>query len=295
MKDSSLKTKVVIFGCGYVGSKLAESCLEKGWEVTALTRNHATADSLTKRGIETIVADLMERDWHAKISLQQNYLVDCVGAAEPSLEGYNSSYYKGMQSILEWAEKADKPMDAMLFTSSTSVYPQTNGSLVSEKSGHEGVSSRAEILLDAEKLCQNVSSEKVLKSFVLRFAGLYGPKRHLLLQKVKEGKIINGSSQRILNLLHRDDAVSSIISCLESSKHQSGTILNVSDGYHASRGEIVDWIAERINVTNPGFDEKEKPGLPNRKIDNSKIKNCLGWTPKFPGFKLGYEDLLASL
>ena len=61
MKDSSLKRKVVIFGCGYVGSKLAESCLEKGWEVTALTRNHATADSLKKRGIETIVADLMDR------------------------------------------------------------------------------------------------------------------------------------------------------------------------------------------------------------------------------------------
>ena len=80
------------------------------------------------------------------------------------------------------------------------------------KIGHEGVSSRLKFSM--QKNSQNVSSKKVLKSFVLRFAGLYGPKRHLLLQKVKEGKIINGSRQRILNLLHRMMrlALSSVVS-----------------------------------------------------------------------------------
>ena len=294
MKDSCLKTKIVIFGCGYIGTRLAELCLEMGWEVTALTRNSTTADLLSAKGVNSVVANLKDKDWHRLISREQNYLVDCVGAAKPTLEGYESSYRMGMQSILEWLEGASKPVDALLFTSSTSVYPQIDGSLVTEKSGHSGASQRAEILLDAENLCLNAMPDKVSRSYVLRFAGLYGPDRHLLLNKVIKGEMMNGASHRILNLLHRDDAASSIISCLQDQTAQTGTVFNVSDGRHATRGEIVQWLADKMNLQNPGFDEREVTSLPNRKIDNSKIKKSLGWSPKFPGFESGYQDLLAS-
>ena len=66
------------------------------------------------------------------------------------MEGYDASYRKGMRSILEWLDKAKKPIEALLFTSSTSVYPQTDGSLVTEQSNHE-VSERGKILLEAER------------------------------------------------------------------------------------------------------------------------------------------------
>ena len=104
VKDSSLKTKIVIFGCGYIGARLAASCQLLGWEVTALTRNVETAQTLHARGVETIVADLNNKDWHQKITPEQNYVVDCVGAAAPTLEGYEASYRMGMQSILQWLE-----------------------------------------------------------------------------------------------------------------------------------------------------------------------------------------------
>ena len=117
----------------------------------------------------------------------------------------------------------------MLFTSSTSVYPQADGSLVDENSDHFGVSERGQILLNSEKLCLDVESSRVEKSFVLRFTGLYGPERHLLLNHVEEGKTIKGSGHRILNLLHQTDAVSSIMTCLQSSVVPSSSIFNVSD------------------------------------------------------------------
>ena len=120
-----------------------------------------------------------------------------------------------MQSILQWFDGGSEEVDALLFTSSTSVYPQIDGSLVTEEAENKGVSPRGEILLDAERLCLHGNRERISKSFVLRFAGLYGPGRHLLLNKVREGQRINGVSHRILNLLHQDDAVSSILSCLQ--------------------------------------------------------------------------------
>ena len=63
-----------------------------------------TAQTLHARGVETIVADLNNKDWHQKITPEQNYVVDCVGAAASTLEGYEASYRMGMQSILQWLE-----------------------------------------------------------------------------------------------------------------------------------------------------------------------------------------------
>ena len=62
MKDSCLKTKIVIFGCGYIGTRLAELCLEMGWEVTALTRNSTTADLLSAKGVNSVVANLKDKE-----------------------------------------------------------------------------------------------------------------------------------------------------------------------------------------------------------------------------------------
>lgn len=289
-----MKQKIVIFGCGYVGSKLADKCLDLGWDVTALTRNVGTAKILESKGVETIICELHKRDWYSKINPEQDYIIDCVGAAEPSIEGYKFSYLLGMQSIIEWIESHQVHCKSILFTSSTSVYPQTDSSLIDENADHNGVSERGQILLDSEKLCLNLHSSKVEKSFVLRFAGLYGPNRHLLLNHVKEGKTIKGSGCRILNLLHQTDAVSSILACLQSSLVQSTSIFNVSDSQWATRMEIVEWMCNRLGLKNPCFDGKDRPGLPNRKIDSRKIQTELDWKPKYSSFKLGYEDLLAT-
>ena len=43
------------------------------------------------------------------------------------------------------------------------------------------------------------------------------PEGFPLLNHVEEGKTIKGSGHRILNLLHQTDAVSSIMTCLQSS------------------------------------------------------------------------------
>ena len=289
-----MKQKIVIFGCGYVGGKLADKCIELGWDVTALTRNIGTAKILESKGVETITGQLQTQEWYTQINPEQDYIVDCVGAAEPSTEGYEHSYFLGMQSIIEWIEKYQVHCRSMLFTSSTSVYPQADGSLVDENSDHFGVSERGQILLNSEKLCLDVESSRVEKSFVLRFAGLYGPERHLLLNHVEEGKTIKGSGHRILNLLHQTDAVSSIMTCLQSSVVPSSSIFNVSDNQCASRMEIVEWMSNRLRLKNPGFDGMDRPGLPNRMIDSRKIQNELNWKPKYASFEQGYEDLLAT-
>ena len=292
---TSLKVRVIIFGCGYVGKEFARTSVQLGWEVTALTRNHDTASDLRKIGVRTVTGLLQSDDWWKEAEGAYDHVVNCVGAASPSLAGYRESYLHGMESILGWMREKKIGAQNLLFTSSSSVYPQTDGGLVNEKSETKYASPRAQVLLEAERSCLNAPSSLALKRCVLRFSGLYGPGRHLLVDKIRRGDPMNGSPHRVLNLLHRDDAASSIHAFLQSDpSEEGGYIYNVCDGQHAKRGEIAEWVANRVGVSVPAFVGADADNGPNRRVDNAHICNELKWSPQYPDFQSGYEDFLAS-
>ena len=105
---------------------------------------------------------------------------------------------------------------------------------------------------------------------------------------------MTGSPDRILNLLHRDDAVSSILTLLQRASVVTDGIFNASDGQHATRGEIARWVAQRLKVPEPVFTGVGDTRGGHRRVDPSKISQVLGWKPKCPNFQSGYEDFLAS-
>ena len=288
-----MSKKITILGCGYLGKKLASSCLDLGWEVSAFTRNEATASELTCLGVHHVVTGkLEERGWHNQIDGEQDYIVNCVGASSPTLDGYQQSYLQGMKSVRAWLSSQQD--FTFIFTSSTSVYPQCDGEVVDEKSSHEKVSARGQILLDAEDVCMSQNTESK-KCFVLRLAGLYGPGRHLLIDKVKAGEALKGRGDRTLNLCHRDDAVTAILAVLKKSPTLArGKIFNVSDNEWAERREIVKWIAHHLELDVPSFDKLEREGTPNRKVSSQLIRNEIGWRPVYDSFKKAYQEMLAS-
>ena len=294
MDTEALNESLVIFGCGYIGLALAKECVDLGWSVIALTRNPESARNAEEVGAHTILGNLQDDHWWSKIPTEVDHVVNCVGASSPTVEGYQESYLQGMQSIIQWIKHRGYPVRSLVFTSSSSVYPQTDGSLVNEKSDTSKASARGQILLSAERLCLEVSEPAVACKGVIRFSGLYGPGRHLLIDKIERGEPMTGSPNRILNLLHRDDAVSSILALLQRASVFTGGIFNASDGQHATRGEIARWVAQRLKVPEPVFTGVDDSRGGHRRIDPSKISKVLGWKPKFPDFQSGYEDFLAS-
>ena len=291
---------IVIFGCGYLGSELARQAIAKGLRVTALTRNKETAAVLRSLGAELVVEAQLEEDgWHSQINPTQDFVVNCVGASGGGIEGYVKSYLNGQESIARWA--ADGAVGTYLFTGSVSVYPQTDGRLVDEQASCDGASDRGALLLAAEAI-GFPGSTAVNRSFVLRLAGIYGPGRHVFLSRIRAGeRNLSGDGEAWLNLIHRDDACSAIWAALESPPEIVGRIFNVSDGQPVLRQELVNWLAGEISVEPPSFSGIANPGrtapgtqLPNRKIDNVRIREELGWEPRYPSFREGYADLLGD-
>jgi nucleoside-diphosphate-sugar epimerase len=285
-----LNKKITILGCGYLGTAIAKKCLSVGWEVTALTRNMDTAKKLEAMGVKKVViCKIADSSWHEQVPPVQDYVVNCVGAANRSLDGYRDSYLAGQKSAIEWMKNGS--VQAYLFTSSTSVYPQANGEWVDENSSNVGCSERATILLDAERVsfpAKNIST----RSYILRLAGIYGPGRHVLINKMKSGENYDGNSSRILNLIHRDDAVDAILSCLRSDNKSTGGVYNVTDDTASTRGEITDWLSKKLNLDRPKYLENDSIGTANRKVSNRKIVNEIDWNPNFPSYREGYESIL---
>ncbi|MBE2215799.1 MAG: NAD-dependent epimerase/dehydratase family protein [Opitutaceae bacterium] len=297
--------RLAIFGCGYVGSALACEARHRGWHVLALTRNAARGEELRAHGVEVVAADLAGDDWHETVSREQDLVVNCVSSGGGGLPGYWRSYVDGTKSILRWA--AHGVPATYVYTSSTSVYGQGGGEVVTEESATGGGSEAAEPLLVAERLVREATEFR--RVFILRLAGIYGPGRHYLVDQLRSGAtLFPGTGAHRLNLAHRDDIVGAIVACLLAPAGIGSTVFNVADDTPTPKGEVASWLAQQLGVAPPQFahDLAEPPPsgvspvrgrsgpVPDRIISNARLKRVLHWSPRYPDYRAGYEAILGA-
>ncbi|MDD2765445.1 MAG: NAD(P)H-binding protein [Opitutaceae bacterium] len=290
--------RLAIFGCGYVGTTVAREARQAGLQVTALTRNPARAAELVDIGVNSIVDDLAADTWHERITPGVDLVLNCVSSGGRGLTGYRRSYVEGMRSILAWAQRGTA--GTMIYTSSTSVYPQDGGGTVDETAATDGAGETGRILLEAEALLR-AGREARGRWFILRLGGIYGPGRHHLLDQVRAGVTeITGGGAHHLNLVHRDDIGAAVFAAFAAPASVPDGIFNVVDDAPAPKSEVVGWLAERLGRPPPRFAggaasaQRGFASPPDRLISNARLKAQLGWRPQYPSFREGYAALLSA-
>lgn len=290
--------RLVIFGCGYVGSAVARAALAAGAKVEALTRNPEKAVTLRALGLgKVVVAELSSSDWYGQIEGGADFVVNCVSSGGGP-DGYRKSYLDGMSSILAWARKSAVPVGTILYTSSTSVYPQDGAAVVDETAPADGATPNGKVIRESERLLENVSPPACGRWYILRLAGIYGPGRHHLLNQLREGVTeLGGSGAHRLNLIHRDDIVSAALACLTAPGQIGSQIFNVADTAPAAREDVVRWLAGQLKRPMPTFDgvpgtRRGGEPMPDRIIASGKIQQMLGWRPKYADYRAGFEAIL---
>ena len=284
---------VVVFGAGYIGGQVARVALTAGSRVTVLTRNPRTAAELSSIGCTAVVDQLAGASWHDKISAV-DLILNSVSGGGRGLDGYRESYLAGAESINQWGGGIAEEV-RLIYTGSTSVYPQGDGCVVSESDPIASSDERTEILVKTEHTVANWRGS----SRVLRLAGIYGPARHHLLDRLRLGETqFPGSGDHHLNLIHRDDAVDAIVSTWAQESDSSHRAFNVVDDGRARKSEIVNWLARRLGRAKPSFTGEwgpgRRPNRPDRILCNRRIKAELNWTPQYPSFKEGYAQILGA-
>ena len=285
---------LVVFGCGYVGTEVARQALARGADVTALTRNDANAAILRAAGMKTIAADLASDSWHGQIEGGVDFVLNCVSSGGDGIEGYRRSYVEGMASLLKWA-RTRGAVDTIVYTSSTSVYPQGDGARVDEFAATDGAGERAQLLLAAEELLR-ASEGACARWIILRLAGIYGPDRAHLIEQVRAGQV-SGRGEHRLNLAHRDDIAAAVWAAFGAPASVRNEIFNVADDGAAPKATIIAWLAAKLGVPLPRFTGEPTVGrrsvTPDRVIVNDKIKKTLSWQPRYSTFREGYEKILS--
>jgi nucleoside-diphosphate-sugar epimerase len=297
--------RIVIFGCGYVGRALARAAVHGGWEVWIHSRNRDSLASVSEVPSDRRVAgNLHESDWHASLTGHWDAVVNLVSSAGGGIDGYRLSYIEGNRSIRQWAESVDA--GRFIYSSATSVYPQTDGGWVSEDDVPDPgiLSANGRILREAE--LEILESGTFRESVIARLAGIYGPGRHLYLNRLREGATsIPGDGTGILNLIYLKDIVGALMALLEAPLPSPREVFNVVDEAPSPKQAIVDWLAGELGMATIPFDPEIKgpraarratgAGMPNRRVSNTKLKEQIGWRPGYPDFRAGYADILAEL
>lgn len=297
--------RLMIFGCGYIGTAVAQWALSQGWQVGALTRNPAQAAALRAGGVDPVIeVELDATDWHGRLRPDWDVVLNSVSSAGGGLEGYEKSYRRGQQSILQWA--ATGQVGTLIYTSSTSVYGVGDGAIVTEATPAEPASPTGQVVRASEQLLEGPPAG-IRRAFVLRLAGIYGPGRHHLLDQLRAGEsVFPGTGDHFLNLAHQADIVQAVAAAAQAREgHPGGTYL-VADGQPATKAEVTRWLAAQLGLREPRFDPAQAPrrmgarlfgrgGPPHRRMDSTRIQQELGVRWLYPDYRAGYAPLLAAL
>ena len=201
-------------------------------------------------------------------------VIHCASSGRGGAEAYRSVYLEGARNLAETLRPR-----TLVFTSSTSVYPQTDGSFVDEQSAAEPDRETGRTLRQAEELVLEQGG------IVARLAGIYGPQRSVLLRRFFSGEaIIEGSVDRFVNQVHRDDVATALVALLTS--HVQG-VFNVADDEPLPQRALYEWLAGHFRKPLPPsgpIDPNRKRGWTNKRVSNAKLR-ALGWTPRFPSFR----------
>jgi len=288
--------RVLIVGCGYVGVSLGAELVRLDHEVFGLRRSASAEAELKAAGIQPLCGDVTRLETLAKLPREFDWVVNCV-AAGGDAENYRQVYLQGTRHLIEWL--APNPPKKFVYTSSTSVYGQTDGSAVKESSPTEPPVETAKVLLETEKLLLAAAADRKFPAVILRVAGIYGPDRgHGFKQFLKNEARIEGDGSRVMNMIHRDDLIGCIIAALKSGR--AGEIYNAVDDEPVTQATFFQWLAGTVGKYPPESvpdnpDENRKRGVTNKRVSNRRLKMEVGYQFKHPNFRKGYSAEILRL
>lgn len=296
-KAQIIRRKCLIVGCGYVGLPLGAELARQGHTVFGLRRSSLAEPELKAAGITPLHADVTRPETLTKLPRDFDWVVNCAAPGGGTADDYRKTYLEGNRNLLSWL--ADSPPKKFLYTSSTSVYGQNDGSEVTEQSPVEPAAETAKILVEAERLLLAATAERKSSAVILRVAGIYGPGRgHWFKQFLRDEARLEGDGSRWLNMIHRDDLIGVIIAALE--RGAPGEIYNAADNEPLTQLELFKWLAEKLNRPMPpkipaDAELWRQRGVTNKRVSNAKLRAELKYEFRFPDFRAGYTAEIARL
>lgn len=268
---------MLIAGAGDVGTRLAHRLLAKGRKVFALRRGEAVGGD----GIDWLRGDLTRPG-----TLSGLPAVDAVVfSATPDARNeaaYRTVFVDGLRHLLD---ALPVPPQRTLFVSSSAVYGEHGGEWVDEDTVPDPPGFNGRVLLEAER---SLAARQV-GGVSLRLAGLYGPGRTQLFERLREGKAAVPRGRAIYaNRIHVDDAAAALAFLLDLPAPE--TVYVGVDDTPLPIDDLYDHLARLIDAPRPP-DGPGPAGVGNKRLSNARLR-AAGFRCAWPDAREGYRALM---
>lgn len=288
---TSMNKNLFCFGYGYCAEYLSKDLQKDGWSIAGTTRDSDKKPRMADQGIKPHlfnfdhplgdVPHLMRDVTHLLISIAP----DDDGDVAFHMHGHDIARLES----LEWVG----------YFSATSVYGDRGGDWVDETSELRPTSKRGSRRVVAERQWLSLLQDHGVPVHIFRLAGIYGPGRSAI------DAVRAGSARRIdkpghaFSRIHIDD----IVQVVEASmlNPDPGTVYNLADDNAAPSHEVIAYACHLLGV-DPlpviPFEEADMAPIArsfymdNKRINNTRIKEDLGVSLKYPDYRSGLQACL---
>ena len=272
--------RILLAGCGDLGFRVAARLLAQGHEVWALRRRPPPEDV---PGLRWLGADLTAPHSLGSLPADITRLVYLPAPDARDKAAYRALFVDGLRHLLEALDR--RTLQQVLLVSSSAVYGEHDGDWVDEDTPPAPPGFNGALLLEAEQWL----AAQATPSTVLRLAGLYGPGRLQLVERLRAG------AQRVprevphwANRIHVDDAAAAVVHLL-SLRAPQPLYMGVDDT-PLPLDELYDFLAQLVDVPLPA--EGPAPaGVGSKRLSNARLR-ASGWAPQWPDARDGYAALL---
>jgi nucleoside-diphosphate-sugar epimerase len=276
-----MSERVLIAGCGDLGQRVAQLLLAQGNEVYAL-RRHAPASDAPLRWLS---ADLTQPETLRQLPVDITQLVYLPTPDGREEAAYRAVFVDGLRHLLN--ALMGKSLERVLFVSSSAVYGEHGDDWVDEATPPAPLGFNGKVLLEAEHWL----TAQPVRSTVLRLAGLYGPGRMQLIERLRSG-LATAPRKPVhwTNRIHIDDAAAAIAHLLRLRDPQA-LYLGVDDT-PLPMDELYDNLVALIDA--PPVPEGPAPAaIGSKRLSNARLRDS-GFRVLWPDSRAGYANLLAA-
>jgi nucleoside-diphosphate-sugar epimerase len=270
--------RVLIAGCGDVGNVLATSLLQDGHIVYGLKRDTSTLPN----GVRPVRADLLDTATLTDLPVDIDRLVFMPTPASRDTAGYEAIFIQGWKNL--WAGLKQAPARTLL-VSSTAVYGEDNGEIVTEESEPNPTGFNGKVLLEMEQLARRCTENLI----VVRISGIYGPGRDRLIRlAASDGLEVQQFPPEYSNRIHRDDAAA-VLKHL-SELDEPDALYLATDDLPAPRFVVVSWLAKMQGHAAPKGLSIDNAGR-GKRVSNRRLRES-GFRLIYPDYRTGYAAVL---
>ena len=260
---------ISILGCGWLGFPLGKFLVQKGFSVKGST---TAPEKLQLLKENRIIPFLLNFPQTPSAQFQEFFDADILFLNVPFKRALPDAqiYRQQIQSIVSCVQNSH--VKRVIFASSTSIYPETNG-VVDETTGFDQANPRAVVLAGIEEM---LLANKNFCTTILRFAGLFGSDRGIgsFFKKIRREKLSNAP----VNLIHREDCIQIVDRIIQ--QDISGEIFNACCDAHPLRKDLYERFLSADCLKSVEFVPPQERSY--KIVSNQKLKQMLSYRFIYP-------------